>query len=150
MPKAVECATMVVGNGQARRERLGICLTDLDRIAPLIRQCLRLADHLDVSRDSVVWVDKSRFDEACIPFICDLLTAACICDTIRSHDRRAGDYPTRVYLKRVAAWEKLAGGVQLSVVKNEKVMLNPELFPPVPQAGSAEPPRLEAIQFKTR
>ncbi len=55
-------------------------------------------------------IDKDRVDETAMAFSCSLLSAACICDTIRSHDREAGDYPTRVYIQRNppdGPWTKL-------------------------------------------
>ena len=108
---------------------LAINIADATRIADMVRQML-LVGKLD--RKQVIQIDKKRPDEAAALFICNLLTAACICDTIREHDRRAKDYPTRVYIRRKTAWEKLSGNVQLSVVVGDKVVLNPKIFPPKP------------------
>lgn len=75
-------------------------------------------------------MDPSRPDEVGVLFTCPLLAAACIGDTIRNHDRNAGDGPTRVYIFR-KTWTKVTSATVLSVVdKGGKVRLNPELFSP--------------------
>lgn len=114
-----------------RPERLAVNLPDLDRVEPIIRGIL-LKGRLDLS--DVVKVGGDNFDEMGVLFTCPLLQAACICDTLRNHDRRAGDYPTRIYLQRGPgrAWEKLAGRIVLTDVVDEKVRLNPEIFSPEP------------------
>ncbi len=111
-----------------RKERLAINLIDLDRVDSMIRHML-LGGKLDLSHKNVIQVDKDRFDETGVVFTCDLLTAACVCDTIRTHDKNAGDYPTRVYLFRARAWSKVSGATLLSVVEDGVVILNPEVFP---------------------
>lgn len=105
-------------------ERLAINLADLDRVDQLIRDIL-LRGKLDATQ--AIWTDKSKMDEVAVAFTCDLLTAACICDTIRTHDRNAKDYPTRVYIFR-RAWSKVAGDALLSLVEDGEVVLNPALF----------------------
>ena len=86
-----------------------------------------LAGKLDTTR----WINANptRMDEGAVEFTCDLLAAACICDTIRSHDRKVKEYPTRVYLRRAAAWQRLPNDAVLSVVEDEQVKLNPVIFP---------------------
>jgi hypothetical protein len=98
------------------------------RIDQFIREIL-LAGKLDMVTGWVS-VDKNRMDECCIPFCCDNVIAACICDTIRTRDRNHGQYPTRVYVKRKTAWEKVSGDAVLSVVAKgtNKIVLNPKFF----------------------
>lgn len=107
------------------KERLSLNLFDLDRTDQLMRQLL-LGGKLDLTQ--AIWVDKSRMDETAVAFTCDLLTAACICDTLRGHDRRAGDYPTRVYLQKAVAWNRLPNDMMLALVEDGKVVLNPRVF----------------------
>lgn len=121
MPKIVEEDIQINGFG------IAINLIDLDRVDQLVRQLL-LAGKLDLSRDAVIQTDKDHFDEMAVRFTCDALTAACVCDTIRNHDRRAGDYPTRVYVRKAVAWVKVAGNEHLSIVVGDKVLLNPKVF----------------------
>jgi hypothetical protein len=127
--------------GQAeRREKLAINLFDLDRVDPTIRQIL-LGGKVDLT--NAIKMDKNRFDEAGVAFICPLLQAASICDIVRSHDRELGDFPTRVYLMRVAAWEKLPNAAVLTLILDGKTMLNPAIFPPVGER--AKPLSAEAV-----
>jgi hypothetical protein len=116
-----------------RRESLAVNLFDLDRVDPTVRQIL-LAGKLDLTR--VIRINPDRPDETAVAFTCDLLTAACICDVIRTHDRAAGDHPCRVYLRRSKAWERLPGAAVLSVLDDGKAVLNPDLF-----GSPVEPPR---------
>ena len=80
-----------------------------------------------ISKETVR-MNRQRGDEVGVTFACDLLSAACICDTLRAHDAKVGDYPTRVYVFR-KAWTKVAGNVTLSIVLDGKPVLNPDLFP---------------------
>ncbi len=128
----------------ANGERLALNIFDIGRIDKTMREIL-LLDKLDFSAH--IWVDKERGDEAAVAFSCDLLTAACICDTIRSHDRSVKDYPTRVYLKKVVAWNKLPGAAVLTVVKNEKVQLNPEFFMVRYEKAAGIAPPMERVDF---
>lgn len=121
-----------VATVESRRERIGINLGDVFRLPELMRSTL-LAGKIDLASGAVN-TDKSRLDEAAVVFCCDLLTAACTCDIVRGHDRRVGDYPTRVYIQRAQAWQKVSGSITLSVVEDGRAMLNPELFPRKPQA----------------
>ena len=107
-----------------RIEKLAVNLFDLDRVQPTIRE-LMLGGKLDTSQ--AIQMDKDRMDEAGVVFSCDLLTAACICDTIRSHDRVAGLYPTRVYVCK-RSWSKVPGTVALAKVEDQVLKLNPEVF----------------------
>lgn len=148
-PVTPKTATMVVAERPAapeRRERLAVNMKDLEH-APAGFRNVAVNELLDVSKAGVV---NESVEDAAMPFRCDLLTAASFCDVLRGIDRRAGCRPTRVYLQRVAAWDKLAESAVLTVLTNGKPALNPELFPPVAQAGSAEPPAMKPIQFKTR
>ncbi len=77
-------------------ERLALNLFDCDRIEPIVRQMM-LGGKLVLEP---IRVDPQRGDEVGVEFSCDLLTAAALCDVIRSHDRELGDRPTRVYVFR--------------------------------------------------
>ena len=117
------------------KERLALNLFDIDRIDPLIG--IVMGGKLDLSK--AIKVDPDRLDETAVAFSCDLLTAACICDTIRTHDKAVKDYPTRVYIFRRSAWSKVAGQGHLSIVVDNKCVLNPKIFSSVPAANDAEP-----------
>lgn len=104
---------------------LALNIADALRIADTVRQIL-LVGKLDQTQ--VIMTDKKRPDEAAALFTCDLLTAACICDTIRDLDRRAKEYTTRVYIRRTTVWEKLPRDIQLSVVIGDDLVLNPQIF----------------------
>ena len=105
--------------------RFAINLIDLDRAGDLLRSIL-LVGKLDLSEP--IRTNCDRMDETAVAFSCDLLSAACICDTLRNHDRRVGDHPTRVYFYRDASWEKIPGNKILVVVEGERCFLNPEIF----------------------
>ena len=106
-------------------------ITDTDRVPETIRDML-LGGKLDLA--NAIRVDPSRFDEVAVEFTCDLLTAACICDTLRQHDRTARQHPTRVYVRKATAWNKVPGDAKLALVKGEKLFLNPSIFTPVEAA----------------
>ena len=99
--------------------------------------------------------NKERIDEAAVEFSCDLLTAACICDSIRQRDRRSKVHPCRVYVCRDVAWVRQTGNVELTIVgdksperPNGVVKLNPAVFAsarkPIQQA---KPVRFEPEPF---
>lgn len=110
-----------------RRERLAVNVADLTRLDSTIRSLL-LGGNLDLTQS--IRTDPDRIDEGAVAFSCDLLTAACIADTIREHNRRAGEYPTRIYLRRGAAWTKLPGQTVLTRVVGDSVVLDHDTFPP--------------------
>lgn len=105
--------------------RLAINLYDLDRLLPFVRETL-LGGKLDL-KGGAIWVDRSRPDETAVAFACSLETAGAICDVIRSHDREAGDYPTRVYVFR-RSWTKLPTDAVLTVMADGKCLTNPAVF----------------------
>ena len=113
--------------------QLAVNICDLTRIDPTVRAML-LGGKLDVA-SGPIRTDPERLDESAIAFSCDLLTAACCLDVMRDHDRRAGDYPTRCYVKTASVWNKLPGRATLTVtitdkyLEHGKVVLNPEWFP---------------------
>jgi hypothetical protein len=112
-------------------QRLALNLWDLDRVAPDLME--RLGPQLDLGRDSVVRVGtakdrEDRFADTAVPFRCDLLSAAMICDVLRATDRKFNDAPTRIYLLRDGKWRRLVGDAVLSVVDGGKVQLNPAIF----------------------
>lgn len=107
-------------------ERLAVNLSDLERLSQEIWIELRLRALLDPDKRNLVTFQEER--EAAVRFKCDLLTAACICDTLREHDRRCKDYPTRVYIQRVSAWERIPGDALLTLMVDRQPRLNPKLF----------------------
>lgn len=105
-----------------RREKLAVLLADLDRVAPSLRTGL-LGGKLDL-KTAVRVADEV----AAVMFTCDLLTAAAVCDLLRSEDRRCGNPPTAVYVRRDRAWAKLPGSAVLTVVVRGEMRLNPVVF----------------------
>lgn len=128
-------------NGDSRFS-LAVNLYDLQRVDPFVRSMMKLREKLNIDPSCLVKVDKDRADEVGILFVCDLLTAATICDVIRGHDRKASEYPTRVYLRKsTSSWKKLGNSEVLTVVKDNTrqsdgnstnsssvVVLNPKIF----------------------
>jgi len=124
------------GNGQpqngevaAEREMLAVSLRDLDRMAQEMRlRMLRSPDgkpRLDFSQA----VPGGRDDDPAVAFTCPLLTAATICDVIRSHDRQVGDPLTKVYLRSGSRWANVYGDVLFTLVGTDgKAQLNPAVF----------------------
>lgn len=106
--------------------RLAMNLFDSERIVPDMRAKL-LSGLLDLK---VIRVDKSRPDETAVAFKpdLDLLYIATICDIIRDHDRDGGDYPTRVYIKKATAWERIPADTRLTHMEDGKSVLNRKLF----------------------
>lgn len=128
-----------------RKERLAINLFDLDRVDPTIRGIL-LGGKLELSRANVIKVDKTKPDETAVEFTCGLLSAASICDTIRSHDMQAKESVTRVYIFRGRVWVKLGAKDLLTIVQDDSVRLNPVIFPPLPEeSGPGVPLEPEAV-----
>lgn len=141
------------GDGAPKEaEGLSINLFDLDRVDPFIREQLRIAERIDRDRGNVVRVDEKRVDETAVAFTCDLITAATICEIIRNHDRKAGDYPTRVYVRRAAGgkWEKLPNDALLTLVAGEKVVLNPRWFPKALPKAKSSPKPVTRVQLGNR
>lgn len=112
--------------------KLAVNLLDLDRLDPLTRQIL-IAGRVDAG--AMVMVGK----EIAVPFSCDLLLAACLCQAVRNLDRRADRAPCRVYLKKADAWNKVPGIVDLITVEGGKCLLNPAAVPPEPVPTHAMP-----------
>ena len=113
------------------KERLAINLFDLDRVSPDIRPVL-LGGRLQLTP---IRMDKDRPDETGVEFTCPLLEAALIIDTLRGHDKKVGDYPTRAYIRRGTAWTKLPGDRILTIISEEgDIRLNSLFFdvPPAP------------------
>ena len=114
--------------------QLAVNICDLTRVGKEAREML-LGGRLDVA-GGPIRTDPERLDESALAFSCDLLTAACCLDVMRDHDRRAGDYPTRCYVKTASVWNKLPGHAVLTVAVNDhenhgRATLNPEWFPHV-------------------
>ncbi len=104
---------------------LAINLIDLERVPPQVREEL-FGHGLFHLHPRPIWMDKEVMEETGLAFACGLLQAASICDILRKHDRSIGQTPTRVYLRRVKAWQKL--GRDDILVKFDR--LNPAVFPP--------------------
>lgn len=119
---------------------IAINLFDLDRLDQRLRSQL-LAGRLDLKRPIVM--DKNLEDEVAVAFCCNILAAACICDSIRAHDRRAEDSPTRVYIRRTGNWTKVAREAQLTIVIDDRSILNPKLFKVSVQINPAAPKRID-------
>lgn len=111
-----------------RRERLAVSLADLDRIDPSIRGSL-LAGKLDLTKAIRVGQDRME-DVPAVVFSCDLLTAATVCDILRSHDRKVGDPPTGIYINKATSWSRVINSTVLTVLVDGKARLNPAVFPP--------------------
>lgn len=121
------------------RWRIAVNIVDLSRVDETIRQLL-LAGKVD--RSAVIRTDPDRPDEAAVAFSCDALTAACICDTIRDHDRRVGDHPTRAYVQRAGgAWVKLPREAMLSRVVGGQPVLDPSIFPESVKPSGRDAPK---------
>lgn len=134
IPRKIRVGSVPQTNGEApkptqiteRKERLAISLVDIDRIPSEVRQIM-LGGKLDATK--AIKIDKTKLDEIGVLFTCDLLTAGTISDLIRGHDKKLGDYPTRVYIQRAIAWERLPADTLLTIVKDGRVILNPKVFP---------------------
>lgn len=113
-------------NGHWAGAKLAINVADLTRLPEAIRPMLLGGK---ISRSSeIVRAEPDRGDGAAVVFDCDLLTAATVADVVRAHDRRAGEPPTRVYVRRNVAWNRLVGDSILTVVEGGKAKLNPRVF----------------------
>lgn len=102
--------------------RLAINVYDLERANP--PKELALGRRLS---QEIVWIDKNKKEEKALPFVCDLITAATICDIIRNQARKDSKYPPRVYVKK-RDWKRLKESDYLTIVNNGTVILNPEVF----------------------
>ena len=101
---------------------------DLDRLAPQLRSSV-VAPRLDLTKPIDMSYDRKNETEVAVQFSCDLLSAAIICDTLRSHDRAAGDTPTRLYLFK-KAWTRIASHVVLTTQDDDgRCRLSHEVFP---------------------
>jgi hypothetical protein len=108
---------------------LAINLADLDRLEPEHKAHL-LKDKLS---PKLIVVDMNDPKEVALAFKCGLLSAAMVCDIIRIQDWKAGDYPTRVYIRRDrsnpnAMWSKIPDKVPLAVKCNGTWVLNRAVF----------------------
>lgn len=109
------------------KERLAVSLVDLDRVPSGIRTKM-LAGRLDLSKILQVGEDLI-YKIPAVAFNCPLLEAAIICDTLRSHDRRMGDYPTTVYIYRQTTWSRVTNSTVLTLTdEDNRCYLNPEVF----------------------
>lgn len=111
---------------KSRPEKLAVNLFDLDHLHPAVRAAA-LGGKL---AGEAVRVDDERIDETAVEFRCPLLTAASALDVLRSEARKAGDPPIRAYIKRQGWWQRLPHAAVLTRVREGKVELSPEWFPP--------------------
>lgn len=124
--------------------RLALNVPDLTRVPEFIRGSL-LAGKVAKGAEPIR-VDKQRPDETAVELSCDLLTAALVADVLRSNDRKTGDHPTRVYLRRrEGAWIKLPHSAVLTEVVNGKSELSAKWFPDQVEMVSAAPLRPQRL-----
>lgn len=125
----------------AENNRLALPVSVLELIDPGLRERLSLASRLErtpIRLDS----DKVHI----VAFSCDLLTAALICDIIRSNDRKLGDRASPIYRQRSPGgkWVRASdttvftttdtdGKAHLSVDVFPEVIKPEDLIPPSPQ-----------------
>lgn len=135
MPSLVKRPAALNGsNGHVRvdgrRERLAVNIADARRDGTAEIAFAMLAGRVDAS--APVRVDPDRIDEVGVVLAGDLLTAACVVDSIREADRHSARPPLRVYLSRGGnAWTKVGGSASLTVLVAGLVALDPAVFPPV-------------------
>jgi len=129
-----------------RKERLAINVYDLERAdEPFLRR-LELRKRL-IDRPISMDEDKKEPDvkNVALEFSCDLLTAASICDVIRSHDQRSGDYPTRVYIFRKSAWSQLSQSAILVETVDDEMRLSRKVFPQEINVEDLIPPPVQRL-----
>jgi hypothetical protein len=152
-PPAVEAA-------EKRKERLAVNIFDLDRLSPLVRGKLFRdgeGDRIDLTHAVRVGPEK---DEAAVVFTCPLLTAATVCDILRSNDRKFNqeirerglkgheERQTRVYLFRGRSWVPVPRDVILTrQTPDKQVILNPNVFPLKPTFVEPVPLEAEAVDI---
>lgn len=122
------------------RFSLAINLYDIQRVDPFIRSMMKLGEKLNKDPSEIIRVDENRPDERGVVFVCDLLSAALLCDIIREHDKKSSEDPTRVYLRKgKGVWRKLASSEVLTVTRKNNgqvdgnssdslAVLNPKIF----------------------
>lgn len=126
-----------------REVRLAINVFDLQRLAPAARASL-LKGKMD-EQAGTVRPDGGDVDEVGVMFRCGLLTAATVCEIVRGYDRKAGDRPARVYVRRAGRWSRLAADAALTLQSSAGLILNPALFP-----AAAAPVRAPAAPIRVR
>lgn len=103
----------------------------MDRIPHDARPII-IGKKVDPRKEALIRFDEDKRDEIAVPFICDLIRAASVCDVLRESDRGLGDSPTRVYIQSSpdTPWRKVPGDVVLVFSKGDgTLVLNPEYFP---------------------
>lgn len=132
-----------------RRERLAVNLEDVERIDPSIRAQM-IAGKID-AKTTIQMPQFSTTDEGAIAvaFVCDALTAATICDVLRSNDRACGDQPTRIYINKGKGWTRVSGVTALTVVVDDDVQLNPSVFEQS-AVVTGPPPPVKALNLGSR
>lgn len=123
-----------------RNERLAVSLTDLDRVPMELRGPM-LAGKLDLTQAVRVGTDRVE-DVPAVAFTCDLLTAATVCDLLRSNDRKRGDPPTGLYICKDRSWTRITNSAVLTVLASGRVALNPAVFPEEAGPGTAPQPKI--------
>lgn len=123
-----------------RTERLACNLYDLDRVPASMRAIV--AARLDKTKPIDMGWDRKSDTEVAVAFNCDLLSAAILCDKLRSDDRAAGDSPTRLYLFK-KAWTRVASHIVLTeLLPDGSCRLSPEVFVQEVEAAPIQAPRV--------
>lgn len=135
-----------------RREELAINFLDLEKIHPELHAKLQLSQRLDV--DNLLKVEGGK--SIALKFTCPLLTAAIICDIMRSQCKKAGEPIIRVYLKRSDAWTKLSDSAILTWCNHSQGMgekattttfLSPLIFPPIVRPEDLVAPPVQVVKL---
>ena len=105
------------------RELVAISLEDIERMPAALRDKL-LGGRLDLTGAQRL-VGSA---DAAVVFRCPVLEAALACDIARSHDRKAGDRPSRVYIHDGRAWRRLSERAILTLLEQGEPRLNPAVF----------------------
>lgn len=137
------------GNGHAtqpveRLEQLAVSLQDLARLDPLLRAKL-LKGRLEAAFDP--FLAEHAKDSVAVLLPVPLLTAAAVCDMLRSWDRELGDRPTRLWLRPrpEASWRRLPSHVVLTAIKDGTVILNPRWFSVTVVTTAAAPAAMQVV-----
>ena len=123
---------------------VAINILDVLRMGDDTRRNL-LGGRIDASAPVVA--DAERADEVAAALACDDLTAAMVCDVVRAMDRKCGDPPARVYVRRGSAWRRVPGATKLTAVVGGEVVLSEQVFPTAGEvvSVSAPPPAAKSV-----
>lgn len=106
--------------------KIAVALEDLARVPESVRGLL-LSGRLDLE-NPIHHVGEPRAEPVpAVEFTCDALEAAMAVDVMRGWDAKVDDEPTRAYVRALrpgAAWRKVPGHLQLTVIVNGQPVLN--------------------------